>query len=334
MAEESAMSLLSALPLSLRKTRYIPIKTFIDVFVSNLASTMFAPGASLLLEEFHETSSIIGTLTVTIYLLGFATGPLFIAPLSELYGRLYIYHVCNLVFISFTIGCALSKNVAMFVVFRFLTGCAGSAPLTNGGGTVADVIPQEKRGAALAIFAVGPLLGPVIGPVMGGFISQGVGWRWNFWVLAMIVNSPITFPKLVSWAWVANFSSEWHRFDRDADIHERDILACSFETQSTQTFPGAKKPLVGSQGLFTTLASSSFCALHCPSYQDVDALANRLPPFNILRLSVRPHVPPIHNISICFRRTIWFYKRYFRSLLSRTWSWDDFWASPFQCSER
>lgn len=158
---------------------------------------MFAPGASLLLEEFHETSSIIGTLTVTIYLLGFATGPLFIAPLSELYGRLYIYHVCNLVFIAFTIGCALSKNVAMFVVFRFLTGCAGSAPLANGGGTVADVIPQEKRGAALAIFAVGPLLGPVIGPVMGGFISQGAGWRWNFWVLAMIVSSPITFPKLV-----------------------------------------------------------------------------------------------------------------------------------------
>jgi hypothetical protein len=36
----------------------------------------------------------------------------------------------------------------------------GSAPLTNGGGSIADLIPQEKRGAAMSIFILGPLLGP------------------------------------------------------------------------------------------------------------------------------------------------------------------------------
>ena len=154
---------------------------------------MFAPGAPLLMKEFHQTSETLGTLAVTIYLLGFALGPLVIAPLSELYGRLHIYHACNVIFIAFTIGCALSTDVAMFLAFRFLTGCAGSAPLANGGGTVADVIPQDKRGAAMSIFAVGPLLGPVIGPIMGGFISQGVGWRWNFWTLAIIVSSSPAF---------------------------------------------------------------------------------------------------------------------------------------------
>ena len=142
--------------------------------------------------DFHTTNATIGTLTVTIYLLGFALGPLMVAPLSELYGRLIIYHVCNGLFLVFTIACAVSTNVGMFLAFRFITGCAGSAPLTIGGGTVSDVIPQEKRGAAMAIFAVGPLLGPVIGPVMGGFIAQAMGWRWTFWVLAMAV-SPTTF---------------------------------------------------------------------------------------------------------------------------------------------
>jgi multidrug resistance protein len=140
------------------------------------------------MEDFQSTNTTIGALTVTIYLLGFALGPLLIAPLSELFGRLKIYHICNGVFLSFTIGCALSTNVGMFMGFRFLTGCAGSAPLTIGGGTVADVIPQEKRGAAMGIFAVGPLLGPVIGPIMGGFIAQNIGWRWTFWVLAIVVS--------------------------------------------------------------------------------------------------------------------------------------------------
>lgn len=139
--------------------------------------------------DFNSTNATVATLTVTIYLLGFALGPLIIAPLSELYGRLIIYHVCNGVFLAFTIACAVSADLGMFLAFRFITGCAGSAPLTIGGGTVSDVIPQEKRGAAMAMFAVGPLLGPVVGPMIGGFIAQGIGWRWTFWVLGIFVNS-------------------------------------------------------------------------------------------------------------------------------------------------
>ncbi|MCJ1400067.1 hypothetical protein MMC11_003270, partial [Xylographa trunciseda] len=162
----------------------------------NLAATAFAPAASSLMADFGSTNTTIATLTVTIYLLGFALGPLLVAPLSELYGRLIVYHICNGIFLAFTIACAVSSDVAMFLVFRFITGCAGAAPLTIGGGTVADVIPQEQRGAAMAIFAVGPLLGPVIGPVMGGFISQSIGWRWTFWVLA-IASGIISIVALV-----------------------------------------------------------------------------------------------------------------------------------------
>lgn len=55
-----------------------------------------------------------------------------------------------------------------------------------GGGTIADVIPQEKRGAVLGIYALAPLLGPVIGPVAGGFLVAAEGWRWVFWVLTMV----------------------------------------------------------------------------------------------------------------------------------------------------
>lgn len=152
--------------------------------------------------DFHSTSATIGTLTVTIYLFGFAIGPMVIAPLSELYGRLIIYHICNGLFFVFTIACGVSSNVGMLLAFRFLAGCAGSAPLTIGGGTVSDVIPQEKRGAAMALFAVGPLLGPVIGPVIGGFIAQGIGWRWTFWILGILVRiSDIHFFQIITSAY-------------------------------------------------------------------------------------------------------------------------------------
>lgn len=127
---------------------------------------MFAPGAAALAKEFHITSPTVVSLTVSIYLCGFAVGPMFIAPLSELYGRLVIYHICNVIYIGFMIGCALSKNTGMFLVFRFLAGCASSGPLTVGGGTVADVVPPAQRGKAMSLFAMGPLLGPVGLPLL------------------------------------------------------------------------------------------------------------------------------------------------------------------------
>ncbi|KAL4995406.1 major facilitator superfamily domain-containing protein [Aspergillus recurvatus] len=120
--------------------------------------------------EFNITSSAITSLTVSIYLAGFAVRPMVIAPLSKLYGRLVIYHTSYVFYIGFIIGCALSKDTGMFLAFRILAGCASSGPLTVGGGTIADVVPPAQRGKAMSLFFTGPLLGPVVGPIISGFI--------------------------------------------------------------------------------------------------------------------------------------------------------------------
>ncbi|KAJ4150247.1 hypothetical protein LMH87_011005 [Akanthomyces muscarius] len=149
---------------------------------------MFAPGAAKLAQEFGITSNIVASFTVSIYLLGYVFGPLLLSSMSELYGRLVIYHVCNAFYVAFTIGCALSKNTAMFLVFRFVCGCAASAPMVIGGGTIADLYIASERGKAMAVFALGPLLGPVIGPVIGGFVTERLGWRWTFWIILALAG--------------------------------------------------------------------------------------------------------------------------------------------------
>ncbi|TLS29408.1 hypothetical protein PpBr36_01489 [Pyricularia pennisetigena] len=150
-----------------------------------LASSMFAPGVPELLQEFKITNTELGSFVVSIYVLGYAFGPLVIAPLSEIYGRSIVYHVCNVGFVAFVIACAVAPTIESLIAFRFISGLFGSCPITNGGGSIADMIPQEKRGLALSVFTLGPLLGPVIGPVAGGFLSAAKGWRWNFWVIAI-----------------------------------------------------------------------------------------------------------------------------------------------------
>ncbi|KAH7034290.1 major facilitator superfamily domain-containing protein [Macrophomina phaseolina] len=154
-------------------------------FLIPLGSSMFAPGVPDLMAEFHSDSELLSGFVVSVYVLGFAVGPLIIAPLSEMYGRLPLYHTCNILFIVFNVACALSTSLSMLIAFRFLAGCVGASPLTLGGGTIADVIPREQRGTAMAIWVAGPCIGPVVGPLSGGFLSKAAGWRWNFWVVSI-----------------------------------------------------------------------------------------------------------------------------------------------------
>jgi len=125
-------------------------------FLVPLASSQFVSGVPEIMQQFHSTSGLLKGFMVSVYVLGFSFGPLVIAPLSEMYGRLSLYHSCSFFFIMFTIAAALATNMAQFVVFRFLMGCFGGAPMVLGGGTIADLIPREQRGTAMAIWMMGP----------------------------------------------------------------------------------------------------------------------------------------------------------------------------------
>ena len=101
-------------------------------FITPLASSMFAPGVPEIMAEFNSTNTLLAGFVVSVYVLGFAIGPLLLAPASELYGRAIIYHTCNIGFIIFSVACAVSTDLGMLITFRFFQGCFGSAPVTNG----------------------------------------------------------------------------------------------------------------------------------------------------------------------------------------------------------
>lgn len=153
-----------------------------------LISSMLSPAVQQIMQEFNTSSNTFATFVVSIFVLGFACGPLILAPLSELYGRVLIYNITNVLFLCFTIGCALSQNQSMLLAFRFLSGFAGVATITIGSGTIADLMPREKRGKAVSIWSVGTILGPMVGPIIGGYVTEVLGWRWMFWAISIVVS--------------------------------------------------------------------------------------------------------------------------------------------------
>jgi hypothetical protein len=61
--------------------------------ITPLASSFFAPGVPQVMRSFNETSNVMASFVVSVYILGFAIGPLVIAPMSELYGRNLLYNI-------------------------------------------------------------------------------------------------------------------------------------------------------------------------------------------------------------------------------------------------
>jgi multidrug resistance protein len=148
-----------------------------------LVSSAYTGGVRQIIMQFG-ISQEVATLGVSLFVLGFAIGPLLWAPLSEVFGRQWLFIGTYAALTAFNAGCAGANDAATLIVLRFFAGAFGSSPLTNAGGVIADMFPAAQRGVAMAIFAAAPFLGPVLGPIIGGFLGMSAGWRWVMGFLA------------------------------------------------------------------------------------------------------------------------------------------------------
>ncbi|KAF5351507.1 hypothetical protein D9758_007243 [Tetrapyrgos nigripes] len=153
-------------------------------FIPPLASSIMAPSLPLIAEQYDIQNQTIVALTLSIFLLSFAFGPLVLAPLSEMYGRTWVLHLGNIFSLGFALGCAFAPNTGTLLAFRFLIGFSGSAPIACGGGSISDLFSENDRALAMSLYTLGPLLAPAIGPIAGGFLAESVGVKYVFIIIA------------------------------------------------------------------------------------------------------------------------------------------------------
>ncbi|KAJ3904032.1 MFS polyamine transporter [Lentinula edodes] len=170
-------------------------------FISPVSSSMVAPATETIAAQFGITNDVLIAMTTSIFVLAYAIGPLILGPLSEIYGRSRVLQAANLFYLVWNLVCGFAQNTTQLLVFRFLAGLGGSAPLSIGGGVLGDVWHPEERGKAIAVYSLAPLLGPVVGPIAGAWIADKSGisvgdrgalgsqsnmWRWVFWSTTIV----------------------------------------------------------------------------------------------------------------------------------------------------
>lgn len=90
---------------------------------------MVAPALGTIAAEFNVKNEVESQLMLSVFILAYAVGPLFLGPLSEMFGRVKVLQLANLFYLAFNIACGVCTSKGQLIAFRFLSGLGGSVPL-------------------------------------------------------------------------------------------------------------------------------------------------------------------------------------------------------------
>lgn len=153
----------------------------------SLGSAMFAAGSAQIMELF-EVGSTVATLGTSLFVFGFASGPVIWGPMSELYGRKIVLLPSSFGYVCFCMMVGAAKDIQMVMICRFFAGFIGAAPLVVAPAVLADIFTAKTRGQAMSVFAMVLFGGPMLAPIIGGFIAKNpdMGWRWTSYIAGLI----------------------------------------------------------------------------------------------------------------------------------------------------
>ena len=165
---------------------YISAIVCMGTFTASFASAIFAPGSDSMAKDFG-VSSEVGVLGTTLFVLGFASGPLIWAPYSELAGRRWPLMLGILGVALFSIASAVAKDIQTVIICRFFAGLFGASQLSVVPAVLSDLYNNLHRGPAITVYSLAVFVGPFSGPFVGGFISASyLGWRWTLYIPAFM----------------------------------------------------------------------------------------------------------------------------------------------------
>ena len=98
------------------------------------------------------------------------------------FGRKRFLIACIVIFTVSSFLCGAATSLAMILIARVIQGAGGGALQPLSQAILLESFPPEKRGSAMAIFALGVVVAPVLGPTLGGWLTDAYSWRWAFYI--------------------------------------------------------------------------------------------------------------------------------------------------------
>lgn len=182
----------------------------IVMLMSSLNQTILAPSLPTIVGELHGVEHMSWVITIFI-LLSTITMPVY-GKLSDQFGRKPFLIFAIVSFMAGSIVGALAQDMNWLIFARALQGLGGGGLMILSQAVIADVIPPRDRGRYMGIIGGVFAFSSVAGPLIGGWITEGPGWRWAFWL-----NLPLAILSILAVIFLLP-----HRPFRDREKHSID----------------------------------------------------------------------------------------------------------------
>jgi MFS transporter, DHA2 family, multidrug resistance protein len=98
------------------------------------------------------------------------------------FGRKRFLITCIIIFTVSSFACGAAGSLAVILIARAVQGAGGGALQPLSQAILLESFAPEKRGLAMAVFALGVVVAPVLGPTLGGWLTDTYSWRWAFYI--------------------------------------------------------------------------------------------------------------------------------------------------------
>jgi len=155
----------------------VMLATFMEVLDTSIAAVALPYIAGSL-----SASNDEATWVLTSYLVANAI----VLPASNWFslkfGRKRFLVACIAIFTISSFMCGAATSLALILIARAVQGAGGGALQPLSQAILLETFPPDKRGVALAVFALGVVVAPVLGPTLGGWLTDTYSWRWAFYI--------------------------------------------------------------------------------------------------------------------------------------------------------
>jgi MFS transporter, DHA2 family, multidrug resistance protein len=155
----------------------VMLATFMEVLDTSIAAVALPYIAGSLSATNDEATWVL-----TSYLVANAVVLPASSWFSLRFGRKRFLIACIAIFTISSFACGAAGSLAMILLARAVQGAGGGALQPLSQAILLETFPPEKRGLAMAVFALGVVVAPVLGPTLGGWLTDSYSWRWAFYI--------------------------------------------------------------------------------------------------------------------------------------------------------
>lgn len=153
----------------------------LGMLVAILASTVVSTSLPKIIADLGGTQSSYTWVVTSTLLATTVSTPLW-GKFADLFNRKLLLQLSLVVFVVGSALAGLSTSSGMLIGFRVVQGLGAGGLTALSTVVMADIISPRERGRYMGYLGAVMAVGTLGGPLLGGFITDGIGWRWNFYV--------------------------------------------------------------------------------------------------------------------------------------------------------